>query len=79
MDRRVRRRILRVRPSDQRHRCLDRVFTGVEFREAFARRFDVEIDSLQIPVISLADLLTNKRASGRTKDLADAEELEKYL
>ena len=53
--------------------------SGVEFRDAYARRFMVVIDDLQIPTISLADLLTNKRASGRTKDLADAEELEKYL
>jgi len=53
--------------------------SGVEFRDAYTRRFTFIIDSLQIPMISLEDLLTNKRASGRTKDLADAEELEKNL
>jgi len=31
---------------------------------------------MQIPIISKVDLIRNKRSTGRTKDLADAEELE---
>ena len=53
--------------------------SGVEFLDAYEKRFTVTLDALKIPRISLEDLLTNKRASGRTKDQADAEELEKYL
>jgi hypothetical protein len=33
------------------------------------------IDDITVPVISLAYLKINKRASGRHKDLADLEEL----
>jgi hypothetical protein len=36
-----------------------------------------KIGSLDIPIIALQDLITNKRASGRTKDFADVEELER--
>lgn len=32
-----------------------------------------------MPVISLEDLIANKRASGRTQDLADLEKLESVL
>jgi predicted nucleotidyltransferase len=35
----------------------------------------VEIDELTVPVISLARLRENKKASGRAKDLADLESL----
>ncbi len=53
--------------------------SNLAFLDAYEKRFTVIIDALKIPMISLADLLTNKRASGRTKDVADAEELEKFL
>jgi hypothetical protein len=33
----------------------------------------VRIEGLEVLVLSVADLIRNKRASGRTKDLADAE------
>ena len=36
----------------------------------------MSIEGLQVPVISLEDLMANKRASGRTQDLADVEKLE---
>jgi hypothetical protein len=52
---------------------------GVTFEEVERTCQQVLIDELQIPVISPATLLKNKRATGRTKDLADAEELEKWL
>jgi hypothetical protein len=32
-----------------------------------------------VPVISLGDLIANKRATGRTQDLADVERLESQL
>ena len=52
--------------------------SGVSFREAYARKLIVSIGTLEIPMISLQDLLVNKRCSGRTKDLADVEELERF-
>ena len=50
--------------------------SGVEFEEAYANREDVSIEGLQVPVISLEHLIANKRASGRTQDLADVEKLQ---
>lgn len=50
--------------------------SGVEFAAAWPRRYPAPFDGLVCPVIGLEDLLVNKRATGRTKDLADAELLE---
>jgi hypothetical protein len=50
---------------------------GVEFTPCWERRVVVVDDDLEVPLIALDDLLANKRASGRLKDLADVEELEK--
>lgn len=50
--------------------------SGVDFDEAWQRRVEVEIEGLRIPCISRADYIKNKRAAGRPKDLADADELD---
>lgn len=50
---------------------------GVEFDECFPKRSTVELDDMPINFIGYEDLLVNKKASGRLKDLADVEELEK--
>lgn len=50
--------------------------TGLHFTRAQRRATSVIIDDLQVPVLSLDDLITNKRATGRSRDLADAEALE---
>ena len=49
---------------------------GVSFEEAWSRRVVPRVSGLSIPVIGRADLIANKRATGRTVDLADAERLE---
>ena len=51
--------------------------SGVSYADAVQRAVPKEIDGNTVKVISLADLITNKKASGRTKDLADAEVLER--
>jgi hypothetical protein len=48
---------------------------GLVFSDAYARRDFIDVDGLLIPVISRADLLANKRASGHPQDLADLEGL----
>ena len=48
---------------------------GVEFKDCFARRSSVDIDGVEVNLISLADLRANKLASGRHKDLDDIEHL----
>lgn len=49
---------------------------GVSFADAYARRDVMDIDGIEVPFIARADLLANKRASGRLQDLADVERLE---
>jgi hypothetical protein len=50
--------------------------SGLRFEEAFAHSLQVELEGIPIRILSIDDLILNKRASGRTKDLADAEALE---
>jgi hypothetical protein len=49
----------------------------VDFEAAWPNRVYVEIEQMRIPVIGRADLLTNKRATGRAQDLVDADRLDK--
>ena len=50
--------------------------SGLDFEDTFERSIPVDIEGIQVYVPSIDDLIRNKRASGRTKDLADAEALE---
>ena len=50
--------------------------SGLDFETAFAHSIEVDIEEIQVHIPSLDDLICNKRASGRTKDLADVEALE---
>jgi hypothetical protein len=45
--------------------------SGVSFDQAWPARITVAIEGLTVPVIGRDDLLRNKAASGRPKDLAD--------
>lgn len=49
---------------------------GVEFDACYANRLLLKIDDIPVTLIGYHDLLTNKRAAGRLKDLADVQELE---
>jgi predicted nucleotidyltransferase len=51
--------------------------SGVDFQTAWDRRVATEIDGVAIDLIALDDLLANKAAAGRRKDLADIEALQK--
>ena len=48
---------------------------GVNFEDCAARAIHQSVAGEIIPIISLDDLKTNKRASGRAKDLDDLENL----
>ena len=50
---------------------------GVEFDACFPRKETVEHEGMIINFIGYEDLIANKKASGRLKDLADVEELQK--
>jgi hypothetical protein len=49
--------------------------SGLQFGECYARRVIATIDGVEASVISKADLVRNKAAAGRPKDLADLEQL----
>ena len=50
--------------------------SGVTFDEAWPNRLTIEQDSLRYHVIGKEDLIRNKRAAARPKDLVDADVLE---
>jgi len=50
--------------------------SGLRFEDAFARSIEMDVEGISLRIPSLNDLIVNKRATGRTKDLADAEVLE---
>ena len=50
--------------------------SGLQFEETYGRSMPVTIEGIEVHIPSIEDLIRNKRASGRTKDLADAEALE---
>lgn len=47
--------------------------SGVEFAAAWANREVAKLEDYHFPILGKADLLANKLASGRPKDLLDAE------
>lgn len=49
--------------------------SGISFQEAWATREYGEIDGLNVPFISKEMFKRNKKATGRTRDLADLEQL----
>ena len=50
---------------------------GVNFADCHRRRRMMEIEGLQVPVIAYEDLKANKLATGRPRDAADVDTLEK--
>ena len=53
--------------------------SGVDFEEVWNQAISAELDGLPVRFPDLPSLLRNKRASGRAKDLADVDELEKVV
>ena len=53
------------------------IVDGVSFEDCYERKVTEEWDGLRVPLISRDDLLRNKTASGRPKDLADVDALER--
>jgi hypothetical protein len=51
---------------------------GVSFEDAWNSRVEMKWESLPVHVISKQHLILNKRSVGRSRDLADAEELENH-
>jgi hypothetical protein len=49
--------------------------SGVDFDECYRERIIDTLDGVEVSLIGLNHLKTNKKAAGRLKDLADLEEL----
>lgn len=49
--------------------------SGVSFDDCWSRRIRVDLGRVTANVIGFDDLIANKRASGRLRDLADIEDL----
>ncbi|HEY6556951.1 MAG TPA: hypothetical protein VI072_06745 [Polyangiaceae bacterium] len=49
---------------------------GVEFSEVWRGRVELQFEKGRLPVIGVAELIRNKRAAGRPKDLGDVAALE---
>lgn len=50
--------------------------TGLKFEHTYQNSVLVKIDGIDVRIPSIDDLIINKKATGRTKDLADVEALE---
>lgn len=50
--------------------------SGLKFEEVFQNSISIIIEGIEVHIPSIDDLIRNKRATGRTKDLADIEALE---
>ena len=50
---------------------------GISIDDCFPRKNIINIDGIEIMLISKTDLIANKKSSGRLADLADVEKLEK--
>ena len=54
-----------------------KAFDAVDFAACYDRAVDATFDDVPFKVIHLNDLITEKLATGRPKDLSDADELTK--
>jgi hypothetical protein len=50
--------------------------SGISFQSCYRRRKTITVDNVAISIISVDDLLINKEASGREKDIADMRNLQ---
>ena len=51
--------------------------TGLKFEEAWSHRQMIEVEGRALPFLSRDDLIRNKAAVGRPRDLADIDDLER--
>lgn len=50
--------------------------SGLQFEETYRASISLNIEGIEVRIPSIEDLIRNKKAAGRTKDLVDAETLE---
>jgi transketolase len=52
---------------------------GIDINDCFKRKKIMDVEGVKINVISINDLIKNKKASGRLNDIADADKLENQI
>lgn len=67
-------RVIRMGVPPVRIEMMNRI-SGVEFGACYARRLTDIIDGIPVQIIARDDLIANKRAAGRDKDLNDLRQL----
>lgn len=70
--------VLQIGNSPRRIDILTRI-SGIDFEQAFTNRKIISVEGMEVPVISVEDLIANKRATGRLQDLADIEKLQSMI
>jgi hypothetical protein len=68
-------RIFRMGRSPMRIEIINHA-SGIDIRDCYSRRKIVDVDGVAISLILREDLIKNKKASGREKDMADVRNLE---
>ena len=68
-------RVIQLGRAPNRVDLLTRLW-GIDFEQAWARRVEASIDRVPVAFLSRQDLISNKRATARPQDLADAVALE---
>jgi hypothetical protein len=53
--------------------------SGLTYDEARRGAIEKEIDGVRVRILSMPDMIRNKLASGRPKDLEDAKTLQKHV
>ena len=71
-------RVFRMGRSPIRIEILNQA-SGINFKSCYKRRQEINVDGIDISTISEIDLLKNKKASGREKDIADLRNLERII
>ncbi|MBC7816022.1 MAG: nucleotidyltransferase [Planctomycetaceae bacterium] len=69
-------KLIRAGFEPMRLEILNRI-SGVAFEECYSHRVEIEIEGVLVKFIGRDQLIANKRASGRDKDLLDVEKLTK--
>jgi predicted nucleotidyltransferase len=69
-------RVIQLGRAPNRVDLLTRLY-GVDFDVAWERRIAAVLDAVPVWMISRDDLIANKRATGLTQDIADADRLER--
>jgi len=71
-------RVFRMGRSPIRIEILNQA-SGISFASCYKRRQVIDVDGIPVTIISRDDLMKNKAASGREKDIADLRNLQNIL